>query len=99
MTVPSSSSRGLCRYKDRGLCHNIQNRMCTGILEAWTTHGIYSGRSSSCFSGTELPLMVESYGLLNDIFPFSSIHDADYPIFNLHLANVLFDVILLSVLG
>jgi len=50
-------------------------------------------------SGTELPLMIESYGLLNDIFPFSSILDAGYPIFNLHLANVLFDVILPSVLG
>jgi len=26
--------------------------------------------------------MVESYGLLNDIFPFPSILDAGYPIFN-----------------
>ena len=42
--------------------------------------------------------MVESYGLLNDIFPFPSILDAGYPIFNPHLANVLFDVILRSVL-
>ena len=31
--------------------------------------------------------MVESYGLLNDIFPFPSILNAGYPIFNLHLAN------------
>jgi hypothetical protein len=43
--------------------------------------------------------MVESYGLLNDIFSFASILDAGYPIFNLHLANVLFDIILPSVLG
>jgi len=43
--------------------------------------------------------MVESYGLLNDIFPFPSILDGGYPIFNLHLANVLFDVILPTVLG
>ena len=50
-------------------------------------------------SGTELPLVVERYGLLNDIFPFPSIQDAGYPIFNLHLANVLFDIILPSVLG
>jgi hypothetical protein len=71
--------------------------MCTGILKAWRTHSIYSGRSSS--SGTELPLMVESYGLLSDIFPFPSIQDTGYPIFNLHLANVLFDIILPSVLG
>ena len=58
----------------------------------------YKGDSSSS-SGTELPLMVESYGLLNDIFPFPSILDAGYTIFNLHLANVLFDVFLPSVLG
>jgi len=50
-------------------------------------------------SGTELPLMVESYGFLNDIFPFLSILDARYPVFNLHLANALFDVILPPVLG
>jgi len=43
--------------------------------------------------------MIESYGLLNDIFPFPSILDAGYAIFNLHLANVLVDVILPSVLG
>ena len=44
-------------------------------------------------SGTELPLVFESYGLLNDIFPFPSILDAGYPIFNLHLANILFDIL------
>ena len=49
--------------------------------------------------GAELPLVVESFGLLNDIFPFPSILDAGYPVFNLHLANILFDVILPSVLG
>ena len=54
---------------------------------------------SSSSSGTELPLIAETYGLLNDIYPFPSILDAGYPIFELHLANVLFDVILPSVLG
>jgi len=49
--------------------------------------------------GAELPLMVESFGLLNDLFPFPSILDTDYPVFDLHLANVLFDVVLPSVLG
>jgi hypothetical protein len=49
--------------------------------------------------GAELPLMVESFGLLNDLFPIPSILDAGYPVFNLHLANVLFDFILPSVLG
>jgi len=31
--------------------------------------------------GTELPLMVESFGLHNNIFPFPSILDAGYPVF------------------
>jgi hypothetical protein len=43
--------------------------------------------------------LVESFGLLNDLFPFSSILDAGYPVFDLHLADVLFDIILPSVLG
>jgi hypothetical protein len=44
--------------------------------------------------GAKLPLMgVESFGLLNDIFPLPSILDAGYPVFNLHLANILLDVI------
>ena len=49
--------------------------------------------------GAELPLMVENVGLLNDIFPFPSILDTGYPVFNLHLANILFDIILPSILG
>jgi len=49
--------------------------------------------------GAELPLVVGSFVLLNDIFPFPSILDAGYPVSNLHLANILFDVILPSVLG
>ena len=34
--------------------------------------------------GAELPLVVECFVLLNDIFPFPSILDAGYPVFNLH---------------
>jgi len=49
--------------------------------------------------GHELPLMVESFALLDDIFPFPSILDAGYPVFNLHLANILFDIILPSIFG
>jgi len=47
--------------------------------------------------GAELPS--QSFGLLNDLFPFPSILDAGYPVLDLHLADVLFDVILPSVLG
>jgi hypothetical protein len=43
--------------------------------------------------------MVASFGLLNDLFTFPSTLDAGYPVFDLHLANTLFDVILPSVLG
>jgi len=46
-----------------------------------------------------LNFLVESFGLLNDLFPLPSILDAGYPVFYLHLADVLFDVILQSVLG
>jgi hypothetical protein len=50
-------------------------------------------------SGAELPLIAKRFGLLNDLHPFPSMLDADDPIFNLHLTNILFDVILPSVLG
>jgi hypothetical protein len=46
-----------------------------------------------------LNFLVESFGLLNDLFPFPSILDAGYPDLYLLLANVLFNVILPSVLG
>ena len=46
-----------------------------------------------------LNFLLESFGLLNDLFPFPSILDAGYPVFDLHLADVLCDVILPSVLG
>ena len=42
-----------------------------------------------------LNFIVESFGLLNDLFPLPSILDAGYPVFDLHLADVLCDVILL----
>jgi hypothetical protein len=37
---------------------------------------------------------VESFGLLSDLFPFPPILDLGYPVFDLHLTNVVFDVIL-----
>jgi hypothetical protein len=46
-----------------------------------------------------LNFLVESFGLLNDLFPLTSILDAGYPVFDLYLADVLCDVILPSVLG
>ena len=50
--------------------------------------------------GAELSLIAGSFGLLNyPLLPFLSILDASCPIFDLHLADVLFDVILPSVLG
>jgi hypothetical protein len=50
--------------------------------------------------GAELSLIADSFDLLNNLLlPFLSILDASYPIFDLHLANILFDVILPSVLA
>jgi len=46
-----------------------------------------------------LNFLVESFGLLNDFFPFPSTLDAGYPVLDLHLADVLFDVVLPSALG
>ena len=46
-----------------------------------------------------LNFLVESFGLLNDLFPLPSILDAGYPVFDLHLADFPCDVILPSVLG
>jgi hypothetical protein len=46
-----------------------------------------------------LNFLVESFGLLNDLFPLPMILDTGYPVFCLHLADVLFYVILPSVLG
>jgi hypothetical protein len=48
--------------------------------------------------GAKLP-SVESFGLLNDLFPFPWILDAGYLVLDLQLACVLFDIILPSVLG
>ena len=50
--------------------------------------------------GAELSLIAASFGLLSDLLlPFLSILGARCPISDLHLAKVLFDVILPSVLG
>jgi hypothetical protein len=52
-----------------------------------------------CFFFQAVNFLVESFGLLIDLFSFPPILDAGYPVFDLHLANVLFHVILPSVLG
>jgi hypothetical protein len=54
---------------------------------------------TSVFFFQALNFLIESSGLLNDLFPLPSILDAGYPVFDLHLADVLCDVILSSVLG
>jgi len=67
-------------------------------MDAYQNQKTFLYFSSLLLPGAELPL-VESFGLLNDLFPFPSILDAGYPVLDLQLANVLFDVILPSVLG
>jgi hypothetical protein len=56
-------------------------------------------RMSILFFFQALSFLVESFGLLNNLFPLPSILDAGYPVFDLYLADVLCDVILPSVLG
>ena len=73
---------------------NVVNGTCNNVRK-----GHISLIHSLLLLRTELPLVVESFRLLNDIFPFPSILDAGYPVFSLHLANILFDAILPSVLG
>ena len=68
-------------------------------IACWISKATDTHFSSLLLLGAQLPLMVKSFSLLNDIFPFPSILDTGYPVFNLHLANILFDIILPSVLG
>ena len=99
-------------YRSNVQCSAMKNERTKDCRT--TQHNFYNINIATCFDlkseaeacssillllGTELPLVVESFGLLNDIFPVPSILDAGYPVFNLHLANILFDVILQSVLG
>jgi hypothetical protein len=56
-------------------------------------------RAAVFFFFQALCFLVESFGLLSVLFPLPSILDAGYPVFYLHLADVLFDVILPYVLG
>ena len=84
------------------------SNMQMGRPRSWSIHLERSMHVSKCTdtsdissssTGTKLPLVFESYGLLNDIFPFPSIMEAGYPISKLHLTNVLFDIIIPSVLA
>jgi len=74
---------------------HIKQRLVIWFL----TQNIAIGDEPSFFFFQALNFLVESFGLLNDLFPLPSILDAGYPVFDLHLADVLFDVILPSVLG
>jgi hypothetical protein len=58
-----------------------------------------SSSSSSSSSGAEPPLVVGSFALLDDFLPFYSILNTGYPIFDLHMTEILYDVVLPSVLG
>ena len=69
--------------------------VCTVYCSSMSWDPIYN----CIFFFQALNFLVESFGLLNDLFPFPSILDAGYPVFDLHLADVLCDVILPSVLG
>ena len=78
--------RSLC-FEEEGLVFD-----CCSVVRTSVTFYFF-------FFFQALNFLVESFGLLNDLFPLLSILDTGYPIFDLHLADVLFDVILPSVLG
>ena len=96
-----------CRFK---WTRPFRQKMKSGFCACAITFQMQSGTCCTCdrwietlwvlllLLGAELTL-VESFGLLNNLFPFPSILDAGYPVLDLQLANVLFDVILPSVLG
>ena len=91
----TSSYLGVNTYCD-------QSRKLRGEIMAvyCQNHGTHECTVPLLLPGAELSLIAESFCLLNDLLlPFLSILDASCPIFDRHLANVLFDVILPSVLG
>jgi len=71
------------------------------MMEKTSTHILCEceALASLFFFFQALNFLAENFGLLNELFPLPSILDAGYPVFDLHLADVLFDVILPSVLG
>ena len=97
-----------CRFRwwSPGLRHGIdwwegscvrRNKPCLSSRQKQFRKNI---PTTSLLPGAELSLIADSFALLNDLFlPFLSILDASCPISDLHMANVLFDVILPSVLG
>jgi len=60
---------------------------------------ITSPRAVYIFFFQTLNFLVESLGLLNYLFPLPSIMDSGYPVIYLHFAEVLFDVMLPSVVA
>ena len=101
MATPSQSNSGTQMSSLSGQ-YQSKNSIC---MFAWWVRPLKCLHNQTqilllLLPGAELALIAESFGLLNDLLlPFLSILDASCPISDLHLANVLFDVILPSVLG
>ena len=73
--------------------------MVTNVIFSYDVYALLYIYPHLIFFFQALNFLVESFGLLNDLFPLPSILDTGYPVFDLHLADVLCDVILPSVLG
>ena len=86
--------------KDSGLCVEIRFRVRGCRYSKYKPNFEFEcvNKPSSSSSGAEPPL-VGGFGLPNDILPFCSILNTGYPIFNLHLTKVLYDIVLPSILG
>jgi hypothetical protein len=78
------------------LCHIKQSQLQTyehvSILHRFTE--VYTVSSSLGVTTS----YIESFSLLNDISPFTTILDAVCPILNLHFTNVLFTIVIPSAL-
>ena len=88
-------------FKSNGVEYAVVN-ICPTLIKSLKIEFVFWGSALKMvffFFFQALNFLVEGFGLLNDIFPFPSILDAVYPVFDLYLANVLFNVILPSVLG
>jgi hypothetical protein len=78
---------------------DVQNTRSLGVFGLSPSTLAVQNSNDVLFFFQALNFLVESSGLLNNLFSFPSILDASYPAFYLHLADVLCDVILPSVLG
>ena len=76
---------------------NIELKFTLTCFGSYVIH--HQGEESCFFFIRHLTSIVKSFGLLNDIFPFCSILDANCPIFYIQLMDILYYTIFPSFFG